>query len=671
MFRYFALSFFLLVSHVSVSQTSINDYAKLLENASSFEEKKKAFKKIDQLTYGKDYPAFIRYSNRFADIAIQHQEFDIAANTIVDICGVYTKTGVPEKVISAVNKILPYEHLLENSRNKGNIFLKRAAYYYHGRDFRKSVGDYSLAIKKFSDKDSIFIADALFFRGQAYSYLADLLNAIKDYEKAVLYYRNLKDEKYVINTYASLALLYSDNGFYKEANKIRARYVDDAIEKGNYRLAAVTFHNKAVEAYRSNKLKECETQLLQAERLFKKLENNDYGGLARVYCMMVELYAEQGEIEKAQKYLAKVEAKQTILQNNNLVMISYYQAKSILEKAEKNYALSLNLLKKSTMLSKNWKNVREQIRNEKLFYDLYQKIGNNRKALTHYQKYNALKDSVFSIQKTNALLYYQNLYESERKEKSLQEKEADIKLLEKTNTIRTNWMIFGGFGLCFLFGFFFILKQKSESDRKKELQEVYSQKLILAQENERKRIANELHDSLGQNLLMIKNQLVSNDSEDLKSLTNNTINEMRSIAMNLHPYQLQEFGLTKAVQMNLKKFEQNNVGIFVSYELDDIDDIFNEAEQLNIYRIIQECITNIVKHAKASAARFVFEKKENAIQITINDNGKGYNFQKSLLNKSSLGLKTIQERINLLKGVITVFSEKNKGSKIEIEIPIL
>lgn len=642
-----------------------------MESSSSFEERKKAFKKIDKLTYGKDYPAFVKYANRFADIAIQHKKYDIAANTIVDVCGVYTSMGIPDKSVLALEKILPYEHLLKDSRNKGNLFLKRAGYYYHGNDFKKSVEDYSTAITKFSEKDSIFIADAFFFRGQAHSYLADLLNAIKDYETAVIYYRNLKDEQYVVNTYASLALLYSDNGFYEEANRIRERYVNDAIEKGNYRLAAVTFHNKAIEAFKLNNLKDSEQFLLKAETLFKKLQNKDYGGMARVHCKLIELYAEKNQITKAQFYLSKVENQQQLLENNNLVLVSYYQAKSILEKARGNYYTALDLLKKSTQLLKNWNNVRKQIRHERLFYDLYQKMGNKEQALSHYENYNTLKDSIFSIQKTNALLYYQNLYESERKEKSLQEKEANIQLLEKTNTIRTNWMIFGGFGLCFLFGFFFVLRSKVESDKKKQLQEVYSQKLILAQENERKRIANELHDSLGQNLLMIKNQLVSNDSEHLKNLTNNTINEMRSIAMNLHPYQLREFGLTKALEMNLKKFEQNNTGIFVSYEVDNLDNLFNETQQLNIYRIVQECITNIVKHARATAARFVFEKKENIIEITINDNGAGYNFQKSLQNKSSLGLKTIQERINLLKGVMSVSSEKNKGSKIEIEIPVL
>ncbi len=670
MYRFFLL--FLFIGPISFGQTSLNDYVKTMERSSSFEEKYKAFKKIDDLTYEKDNEAFVKYANQFIDIAIKSKEFDVAANLAVDLCGVYSRfMAQPDKALDVIRKILPYEKDIKNSKNRGNIYLKRAAYYYHGNDFEKAIEDYTSAINTFTSKDSIYIADAIYFRGQARSYQGNLLDAIKDYETAIIYYQNLKDYSYVVNTNASLALLYSDNGFYEEANKIRDEYVTSAIEKGDYRLAATTYLNKAIEAGKLNDLKKKEAYLMQAETFFKKLKGEGIRGLTLVYCKMTELYAEKSDLKKAHHYLSKVANEHDILKNNNLILVNYYIAKSLLEKARKNYAVSLQLLKKSEQLSKNWKNVKKEIWNEKLFYEIYREMGNTKEALSHYEKYSSLKDSVFSVQKTNALLYYQNLYELERKDKSLKEKEANIQLLEKTNTIRTNWMIFGGFGLCCLFGFFFILRSKAESDKKKQLQEVYSQNLILAQENERKRIASELHDGLGQNLLLIKNHLVSNDSDDLKNLTNNTINEMRSIAMNLHPYQLQEFGLTKAILMNLKKFEQSTSDVFVSYEVDNLDNLFNEVAQINIYRIIQECITNIVKHAKATAARFVLEKKGSSIRIVINDNGSGYNFQKSILSQSSLGLKTLQERVNLLKGIMTVISEKGKGSKIEFEIPVL
>lgn len=668
MYRFtFLLLFF---SAHSFAQTILDNHVKTLQSSASFDIKKKAYKEIDKLTYGKDHKAYITYANQFIDLAIENSEFDAAANVVIDLCSVYSShLGQPDKALEAIVKILPYEDSIKRSRYKGNIYLKRAAYYYHGNDFTKAIEDYTTAINKFTQVDSIFIADAIFFRGQARSYSGDLLKSVKDYEMAIQYYEDLNDPEYVVNTKASLALLYSDYGFYDKANTIRDNYLTEAIKKEDYQLAGVTYFNKAIEALKQGDLDREERFLLKSEAFFDKLKKNKHN-ISLVYCKLSELYANTNQLAKAQKYLSKVESSIKILNNNKRIRYNYYNAKSVLEKAKKNYPLAIQFLKKGEFISGNWKNLKGQMHNQKLFYDLYKETGDKDKALTHFENYTALKDSIFSAEKTALMFYYQNLYELERKERNLKEQQADIALLEKANIIKTNWIIFGGVGLCVSFVFFFVIRSKRESERKKKLQEVYSQNLILAQENERKRIASELHDGLGQSLLLIKNHLINIDSTELKKLTNTSINEMRSIAMNLHPYQLQEFGLTKAILMNLKKFEQNSNTIFVSYEVDDLENLFNDIAEINIYRIIQECITNIIKHAQATAARFTLEKKSNSLKITVNDNGVGYNFQKSIHNTKSLGLKTLKERTRLLRGIMTVFSEKNEGSKIIFEIPI-
>ena len=143
---------------------------------------------------------------------------------------------------------------------------------------------------------------------------------------------------------------------------------------------------------------------------------------------------------------------------------------------------------------------------------------------------------------------------------------------------------------------------------------------------------------------------------------------MRAISRGLYPPLLKQLGLTESIEQLILEIDEQT-DLFVSGDIDKIDAFFNEDQTLNCYRFIQECIHNCIKHANAKALSVSALKLGNTIKISIQDNGKGFdatNAQK----QNSLGLKTIYERIRILKGELTIESKPNQGTIIIAKIPL-
>lgn len=215
---------------------------------------------------------------------------------------------------------------------------------------------------------------------------------------------------------------------------------------------------------------------------------------------------------------------------------------------------------------------------------------------------------------------------------------------------------------------------KEELMRKSE----FTKQLINTQEAERKRIAGELHDSLGQKLLVIKNKLLSEMKtqkenarlNELSGLTSDTLKEVRSISHNLHPYQLEQLGLTKAIESIIKNVSDSAKIVFRA-DIDKIDSVFNQQSEINIYRVIQECMNNILKHSSASEVDISIKKSDNILSIHVFDNGKGFISEdhQNIKEGRGIGLLGISERVKLLNGKFDIDSSFGKGTLIHIDIP--
>jgi signal transduction histidine kinase/ligand-binding sensor domain-containing protein len=207
-----------------------------------------------------------------------------------------------------------------------------------------------------------------------------------------------------------------------------------------------------------------------------------------------------------------------------------------------------------------------------------------------------------------------------------------------------------------------------------EAKTLFSRRLIESQEAERKRIASELHDGLGQNLVVIKNRAalgikkgddkerVAKEFHNISESATQALDEVREITNNLRPQLLDRLGLTKAIQAMLKKVSDV---VEIESEIDSIDNLFNESEEISIYRIIQESLNNVIKHSNAAKAMVKIKRTERQILLTIEDNGKGFDTANI---KSGLGLVGLKERAQLLNGEFLMESKLGKGTTIQVAI---
>lgn len=240
----------------------------------------------------------------------------------------------------------------------------------------------------------------------------------------------------------------------------------------------------------------------------------------------------------------------------------------------------------------------------------------------------------------------------------------------------------GGIGLLFKW-------RLARVHRARHEQIAFSRRLIESQEAERKRIANELHDSLGQDLLVIKNWIAYGQAtldkadparetlEEISAATARAIESCREITYDLRPHQMDYIGLTEALRAMLNKVSQAS-GLQIEVQLDDLTEALPKEAEINLFRIVQEGLTNIVKHAHATQAtvrvhrELVAQKGQPPrIEVEIRDNGCG--FDPLILRQAphGMGLSGIVERARMLGGVATINSAPGLGTTISLTLPIL
>jgi len=225
----------------------------------------------------------------------------------------------------------------------------------------------------------------------------------------------------------------------------------------------------------------------------------------------------------------------------------------------------------------------------------------------------------------------------------------------------------------------------SQLERAHAAQAAFSRQLIESQEGERKRIAAELHDSLGQNLLVIKNwallalnksngdQGLTEQLNEISTTASQSIEEVREISHNLRPYQLDDIGLARVLKAMINRIAQAS-GIEFTQDIDGgIDDLLSPELQISLYRIVQEALNNIVKHSKATAAKISLKKGEGNLTLSIEDNGQGFSREANAIAKSGrrgFGLTGMAERARMLGGTVTMQSEPGLGTKIFVLIEL-
>ena len=208
-----------------------------------------------------------------------------------------------------------------------------------------------------------------------------------------------------------------------------------------------------------------------------------------------------------------------------------------------------------------------------------------------------------------------------------------------------------------------------------------TQAIVQGQEEERSRLAKDLHDGLGGILSSTKyslnnmreNFIISPENaiafERTMTMLNQSITELRRVAHNMMPETLMKLSLSEALEDFCAQVTQSGA-LQVSYQSFGIDNLSLENQvKITVYRIVQELINNAIKHAVAATATVQVLCNDNKLNITVEDDGKGFD-KTILIDSGGIGYKNLQSRISFLKGTIDIQSQTGKGTSVYIEIPL-
>lgn len=194
--------------------------------------------------------------------------------------------------------------------------------------------------------------------------------------------------------------------------------------------------------------------------------------------------------------------------------------------------------------------------------------------------------------------------------------------------------------------------------------QLYTKQLLEKTEEERKRIASDLHDSVSHELLNLKHT-IGKDTSATSDKIDTILNDIRSISRNLHPVMFEKVGLAASIEQLIERAQSVN-DLMVTADID-YKGSLSATDELQVYRIIQEALSNIIKYAEAVAAKIIVLENDHELHIEIKDNGKGFLVQEALSGPDAFGLHNIIERSKAIGGLARISSDKS-GTIITIDL---
>ncbi|MCZ8091141.1 sensor histidine kinase [Flavobacterium sp.] len=563
----------------------------------------------------------------------------------------YSNIGKNDVSVYFIRKCLNLAKIIKND----NLIARS---YYNLGHHSLMVGDFpaalnwfllSLKIREKIDKNNLH---------ELYIGIGDVYSNLKKYSKALEYYTKvfkLGDKNFDANvrSYISIGNIY-----------LRQNDTSKAFE----------FYTKAEALIGTYHLKRSQVMLYNSLGLY---------------------HQQMGKNDLALKYFFKLIKIGEQTQKKEVIAITNLSISSIYEKENKD-KLAIQFATSASILAKEISRLDTYWAAEELLSKIYEKQNKHQLALYHYKEYIITRDSIENKENTEKIVKAQMKYEFEKKEliaKAAQDKAKVIALqeLNKQKLIRNS---FAGFSiLIVILSIIIVLNYKKRAKISKALaqksEELYQQKAvelikneqvksmrnyIKGEENERSRIASELHDGIGGSLSAIKLKLSKiaeeDENEKIEKVIKNVdvlYHDVRSISHNLITPQLKNSIFIEVINNLVNDIkEATSLEITLEYLEEDKINLLSEEIQVTVYRMIQELLKNSIAHSNGTKIEINVTKFEHELNLVIEDNGAGFDTSKK---KLGIGLRNLEARTKALGGKLIIDSVIGRGSAFNITIP--
>ncbi len=559
------------------------------------------------------------------------------------------------------------------------IYSDLGAVHFRNNDFKNAEKNYLKSYKIRKDQKNVAgIAKLNNNLASVYRNLFQYKKAMAMYLEGLKYFENTSDYKNINTTKANIGLLFVDLKDYNNATK----YLREAVDYFEKQEKTIEVKNKLCENY---------LNLGKVSHLTK-----DYIVAEKYYTKSAEICGEIGNKQGFAYSKRNIGNLQNILKKDSLAKVNIQisektrkelNAKVDIESNNIDFAQTLINQKKFSEAKKTLLKILPTFEKEnakedalytyKLLTHIYHYIHQSDSAELYFQKYIELDNILVntSINKDTS--------EMEKKYQSLQ-KDKEI-LTQKSKIFKRNVLLFSLLGLLLL-GFIYYKNYQNKQKVKLQKailhqQDLATKAVMNAEDNERKRMATHLHDGIGQllsavnmNVSVIEDYKEDENAftkilEKTKNILDEAIADVRTLSHQIMPNMLIKNSLSKALQSLIEK--TTTPKLHISLKMEGLDDDIDQNIQVVLYRTIQECINNTIKHSEAKTVNVSILQNERSIKTEITDDGIGFNPLKVTSKSDGMGLENIKSRIKFLKGNIDIKSAKGEGTSVIVEIPLV
>lgn len=509
-------------------------------------------------------------------------------------------------------------------------------------------------------------------------------SAIWYYSHSAALYKTLDEPRGIANSYNNVGLIYYDQKLGEQS----LSFFRDALalykELGEGTLVGSALNNIGMALAELNQVDSAIHYYKQSIRYRREAE--DWYGLSKTLTNLAVLYRETDTPEKAEPtFLEALQYKEEVDDIQGLSSTKYSLASYYFED-RKDYAQALATNTEAVELARSNNYLRVLQKAYQQQAAIMNALGEHNQAYEYLLKSKRLSDSLTTAENTEQLHQLETQYQlsAEKLKNENLTKANEIKELKYAQKRNENTALLVLVALLLLGGVFLVLwlrnrQQKVLQQEMIKQQELGLQAVIQTQEAERKRIAAELHDGIGQLLSGLKltwnqldthiNQLPEADQATYKTSTellDEACSEVRSISHQMMPRALSEAGLVPAVEALLEKTVGHS-GINYNFESFGLNDRYPEPVEVGVYRILQEVVGNVLKHARANFFSVQLFRNSNQLVLVVEDNGIGMT---KAPKGSGLGLTNIRTRAHSINGVVNFSSGPEGGTLFTLRAPL-